>query len=169
MTEQQSTSTQGGNTTSETTPGAGDGFKPITSQDELNRIIGERVKRAKPADYDDLKAKAARLDEIEQANKSEAEKAAERLAKAERTAKEAEARALRREVALEHKLSKDDAALLDSITDEDAMRRLAERLALGAEDRAKKSNYVPREGANTTNKAASDEREFVRELFASGG
>jgi hypothetical protein len=165
MGEEQSTSTQGGNTTtSEATPGAGDGFKPITSQDELNRIIGERVKRAKPADYEDLRAKAARLDEIEQANKTEAQKAAERLAKAEQTAQQAEARALRREVALEHKLSKDDAALLDAITDEDAMRRLAGRLAQGAEDRSKKSNHVPREGTHTKT-AASDERETVRQLF----
>lgn len=52
-------------------------FKPITSQDELNRIIGERVKRAKPADYDDLKAKASKFDEIEQASKSELERIAE--------------------------------------------------------------------------------------------
>ena len=43
-------------------------FKPITSQDDLNRIIGERVARAKAkyADYEDVKAKAARLDELEQ-------------------------------------------------------------------------------------------------------
>lgn len=109
---------------------------------------------------------AKRLAEIEEANKSEAEKTAERLAKAEQTAKDAEARALRREVALEHKLTKDDAALLDSITDEDAMRALAVRL--GAESGSKKSNYVAREGTNTKT-AASDEREFVRNLFGSGG
>lgn len=109
---------------------------------------------------------AKRLAEIEEANKSEAEKAAERLAKAEQTARDAEARALRREVALEHKLGKDDAALLDSITDEDAMRALAARL--GADSGKQKSNYVAREGSNTKT-AASDERQFVKELFGSGG
>jgi len=160
MTEQQG-GQNGGQQQDGATPPEPKPFTPITSQDELNRIIGERVKRAKPADYDDLKAKAARLDEIQQANKTEAEKAAERLAKAEQAAKEAEARALRREVALEHKLSKDDAALLDAITDEDAMRALAARLAAGAE---KKSNYVPREGANTKT-AASDDASFARELL----
>lgn len=95
-------------------------------------------------------AAAKRLAEIEEAQKSEAEKVAERLAKAEQAAAEAEARALRREIALEHKLSKDDAALLDAVTDEDAMRRLAERLAQQAAEQASHIStngaYVPAEG-----------------------
>lgn len=132
-TAEANTSTQDGNETSGATSAAGDEFKPITSQDELNRIIGERVKRAKPADYDDLRSKAARLAEIEQANMTEAQKAAEQLSAAERRAADAEARAVRREIALEHQLDKDDAALLDGMTDEDAMRRLAERLAKAAQ------------------------------------
>lgn len=91
-----------------------------------------------------LKERAQQLDQIEESQKSEAEKAAERLSNAEQRAVEAEARALRREVALEHNLSKDDAALLDAITDEDAMRALATRLAVSG----RPSNYVPREGSN---------------------
>jgi hypothetical protein len=94
----------------------------------------------------DLKARAAKLDEIEEAQKSEAEKAADRLAKAEQRAAEAEAKALRREIALEHSLSKDDADLLDSLTDEAAMRRLAERLAAANADKRKNGNHVPSEG-----------------------
>lgn len=96
------------------------------------------------------KQAAERLAELEEANKSEAERAAERLAKAEQTAAEAEARALRRDIALEHSLSKDDAALLDAVTDEDAMRRLAERLARQATEAANhitnNGAYVPTEG-----------------------
>ena len=68
----------------------------------------------------------------ENASKTEAEKVAERLAVVEKRAIEAEARVLRREVALEHKLPKDDATLLDTITDEAAMRALAARLAAAA-------------------------------------
>src|SRR5690606_7078451 len=104
---------------------------------------------------------AKRLAEIEEAGKSEAEKAAERVAEAERRAAEAEARVLRREIALEHKLDKDDAALLDALTDEDAMRSLAKRLAVPATGK----NYVPREGTTTTTTTSgtADEREFVRE------
>lgn len=110
---------------------------------------------------------AKRLAEIEEAQKTVEEKTAERLAKAEQTARDAEARALRREVALEHKLSKDDAALLDAVTDEAAMRALAVRL--GGDVGKKKPNHVPREGNNSRPPGSTDEREFVRGLFGSGG
>ena len=158
----------GGEQNGSTPPEAKSEFTPITSQDDLNRIIAERVQRerGKYADYKDLKAKAARLDEIEEANKTEAQKAAERLSAAETRAAEAEARALRREVAMEHKLSKEDAELLDSLTDETAMRSLAARLGAAS---GKKSNYVPREGNNPNPAAAGTKREFARELFGSGG
>ena len=94
-----------------------------------------------------LKAKAQRLDEIEDASKTEAQRAAEATAAAEQRAVEAEARATRREIALEFSLSKDDAALLDDLTNEDVMRRFAERLANQAEQ-SRRTNYVPNEGAN---------------------
>lgn len=47
------------------------------SQDDLDRIVKDRLARQKSqfADYEDLKAKAARLDEVEAANLSELEKA----------------------------------------------------------------------------------------------
>lgn len=80
-----------------------------------------------------LKEKAMRLDEIEEASKSESQKQAERLATAEKAVADAEAKVVRRELALEHKLSSDDAALLDNISDEDALKALAERLAKAAE------------------------------------
>jgi len=152
---EQSTSNEGGNEgTSGTTPTAGDGFKPITSQDELNRIIGERVKRAKPADYDDLKAKAARLDD--------AKAAAER----ERDAAKAEAARLR--IATKFGISDEDADLFLTGTDEATLTKQAERLAQRAEGRKKNGNYVPGEGRNPT-PPASDERAAVRQLFGSGG
>jgi hypothetical protein len=52
-------------------------YTPPGSQADLDRMISERVarERAKYGDYNDLKAKAARLDQIEQANASETEKA----------------------------------------------------------------------------------------------
>lgn len=162
------TSTEGGNPTSETTPGAGDGFKPITSQDELNRVIGERVKRAKPADYDELKAKAAQLDEIEQANKSEIEKIKDRAAAAERERDEAKSAALRLRIAAKHGISDEDADLFLTGTDEATLTKQAERLAQRAEDRTKKSNHVPREGNNQHSGNANGEmREFTRNLFSS--
>lgn len=75
-------------TTEQTAPmepsGNGDGQRTFT-QDELNRIVADRLKRAKstpPADYEDLKAKAAKLDELEAANKSDLERANDAATKA---------------------------------------------------------------------------------------
>lgn len=89
-------------------------------------------------------AAAKRLAEIEEANKTEAQKLAERVEAAEKAAAEAQAKAMRREIALEHRLSKEDAGLLDAVTDEDAMRRLAERLAA---QQAKQDNHISGNGA----------------------
>lgn len=58
---------------------AGSDFEPITSQEALNKIIGERIDRVKKqySQFNELKAKAAKLDEIEAASKSELQKAQE--------------------------------------------------------------------------------------------
>lgn len=40
-------------------------FTPITSQEDFNKAIAGRLKRAVPADYDDLKAKAGKFDQLE--------------------------------------------------------------------------------------------------------
>lgn len=52
------------------------------TQEQVNDIVSERLKRAeaKYEDYDALKEKAARLDELEEKNKTELEKATERAA-----------------------------------------------------------------------------------------
>lgn len=63
----------------ETGAAGGSEFQPITSQEDLNKIIGDRVKRAKPADYDELKAKADQFTAWEQSQKSEQEKLQESL------------------------------------------------------------------------------------------
>lgn len=50
------------------------------TQDDLDRIVGERLsrERAKYADYDALREKAARLDQLEEASKTELQKAQEK-------------------------------------------------------------------------------------------
>lgn len=55
------------------------------NQAELDTIIADRLKREreKYADYESLKEKAARLDEIEEASKTELQKATERAEKLE--------------------------------------------------------------------------------------
>lgn len=62
-------------------------FTPITSQADLDTIIGNQLAQelAKYSDYDTLKTKAAKLDELEEANKSELEKLQAKLTKAANT------------------------------------------------------------------------------------
>lgn len=60
-------------------------FTPPATQEDLNRIIADRLarERAKFADYNDLKAKADQLQVLEDAQKTEAQKAADALAAAQ--------------------------------------------------------------------------------------
>jgi hypothetical protein len=66
--------------------GGKSGWTPPASPEELNRIIADRVSRekAKYADYNDLKTKASRFDELAESQKSETQKAIERAEAAER-------------------------------------------------------------------------------------
>ena len=68
-------------------------FVPPADQASFDRIIGERVarERAKYADYEDLKAKAAKFDEHEASNQTELEKLARERAEAVTRAESAEA------------------------------------------------------------------------------
>jgi len=117
----------------------GDGGREQTfTQRDLERIIGERLarEREKYSDYEDLKAKAARLDELEEANKSEHQKLLERVEAAERRAEEAErARAqaavemLRTKVAVDKGLPPALAARLRGETEEEIAADADELLA----------------------------------------
>lgn len=161
MSEQNAEATATEAASNETTEQAAEQPKPTETVDFWKQKAREQEKRAK-----DNADAAKRLAEIEDAQKSEAQKAADALAKAEQRAAEAEARATRREIALEHKLTKDDADLLDTLTDEDAMRRLAERLAAASEDKRKSNNVSPREGNSSKNASNASEADFARSLFA---
>ena len=104
------------------------------TQSEMDAIIGERLKRdrAKYADYDELKAKAAKFDEAEEASKSELQRAVEerdRLkAEVEKFKAERERAELVAKMAAEHKV---DAALLARMSGdvEENARFLAEQAA----------------------------------------
>lgn len=95
-----------------------EGFKAPASQEELDRIIQSRIdrERKKFADYDEKAAAAAELAQLKEANKTEAEKVAERLAAAEKRSVELEAKALRAEVAAEKGVP---VALLSGTTQEE--------------------------------------------------
>lgn len=110
------------------------------------------------------KTAADRLAEIEEANKTEAQKASDRLKAAEREAASARREASMYKIAAEFKLSGDDAAALEHVATEDGMRLIAQRLAGVEVERKKQGNQVPREGT-TTSSADSDERAVARSLF----
>lgn len=86
-----------------TTPpvGGGTAFAPITSQADLDRVISDRLsrQRAQFSDYDALKAKAAKFDEHEAANKTELQRAQEAAAADKARADVAETALLRARVA----------------------------------------------------------------------
>lgn len=89
--------------------GAPAGSEPdkTLTQADVDRIVAERVarERGKFADYGDLKAKAAKFDELDQASKTEQERLTERLTSTESRATRAESKALRLEVAFEKGLT----------------------------------------------------------------
>ena len=148
-------------------PDSGTEFKPITTQDDLNRVLADRIKRErdKYADYKDVKAKADRLDSLEAANKSEAEKVAERIAALESENARIQSEALRSRIQAKHGISDEDADLFLTGTDEATLTRQAEALAGKAADRKKQSNVVPTEGKATPPPAGDEMREFTRGLF----
>jgi hypothetical protein len=84
----------------------------------------EWEKRAK-----ENKSAADELAAIREANKTESERAAERLAQAERDAHTARAEALRYKIATRYRIDDDDAEEFLTGTDEDALTRQAERLS----------------------------------------
>lgn len=112
-----------GTTTTETS-------EKVFTQAEVDKIVGERLARdrAKFADYDDLKEKASKFDELEEANKTELQKANEKVASLQAELdgiKAAEAiRTIRDKVAQELEIP---ASLLTGDT-EDACRAQAEAI-----------------------------------------
>lgn len=121
-------------------PQGGREFTPITSQEKFDRIIAERLakERAKFVDpsrfnitkdqFEDLKAKAQRLSEIEEANKSELEKERDRAAKAEERANKIEAEA--KEIRLSSALLAEAARPGRMIVDAEAAISLLDRSSL---------------------------------------
>lgn len=121
---------------------------------------------AQKAEIKDLKGKAARLSEIEEAQKSDAEKAADRISKAEAEAATVPAKvavALKSHLVALHEISEEDAELFLTATDPDVLLKQVTRL-VGQTGKRKNTNSVPREGA-TPEVSDTDEAAFARDLF----
>lgn len=105
-------------------------YEAPATQADLDRIIESRLarERAKYEGFDDFKAKAARFDEIEQANLTELDKLTARAEKAEAAEKDARLALLRHEVAATKNIPATLAARLQGSTREE-MEADAEALA----------------------------------------
>ena len=114
-------------------------FEAITSQEQLNAVLADRLKRerAKYGDYNDLKAKAARLDEIEQAAKSDLEKATEANAKLTAELEALKLNQLRTEIAVSKGLDPASARFLTGTT--------REQIEADADDLVKLTGSTPPE------------------------
>ena len=124
-----------------------DGRKAVRAELERARADAAkyRTRAAKFGDLDPERAKAAlaKLDEIEQQGKTEAQQAQERAAAAEKERDTARTELLRERIGRRHGLSETFTALLQG-TDEESMNEHAERLAaeLG-EARKRPGDAVP--------------------------
>lgn len=163
-TDDTNASTQDGNEPGGSTSDAGDEFTPPSSQEELNRIIEKRLERerSKFADYDDLRKRAAKLDEIEAEQMSEVERAQKRAEEAEAAAEKARTEMLRFRVASKHGISSEDAELFLTASDEETLeaqaKRLADREALA---RNHTGAVSPNEGRHATPPPATVEEKFA--------
>ncbi|WP_418063152.1 hypothetical protein [Pimelobacter simplex] len=131
------------------------------------KIRAEERKKAseKFADYDDLKAKAEGAKTLE-----------DRITELETAGTQAAQRALRAEIASEFGIStkretgKDgnklpsDADLFLTATDQDGLRKQAERLAGRESERKKNNAHVPREGETPKTPALDGKRAWLQSL-----
>lgn len=146
-------------------------FKAPATQEELDRIISTRLERERQkfGDYDDLKAKASKYDEAQEAAKSELEKANERAQAAEARAGKAERDALVARIAAEE----DVPAHALHGTDEDSLRQSAQNLKQWRDDAAKHFSSTRatgiRSGASGSNSGAADPKERAAAALRSLG
>ena len=140
------------------------------TQEQVNSFLAEQ--KRKFGDVKELKAAAAELATIKDAQKTTEQRSADRLAAADAQIATVPAKvseALREHLVALHKIPAEDAELFLSATDPAVLLKQVERLmARGVEDvaeRKKHGNFVPREG-NNPQSGGGDDREAVRNLFA---
>ena len=129
MADTTTTSEMDGSTTQQTAPmeqsGGGNEQKTFT-QEQVNRMIQERLARAKheePADYAELKAKAAKYDELEDAKKTELERITEQVASAQKSADEWQTKFEELQAQRQHELDVHNAATTYGV-DADVLMRM---------------------------------------------
>ena len=145
-----------------------EGFEPITSQEDLDKIVKGRIarERAKFEGYEEYKAKAAKYDELEAATKTELQKAIDRAEAAE--AKVAEYDRARERAVWNSEISEATGLPLSLVSDLEAGSK--EALLEKAERHAKALKgatvpQVPRDTNHAGTPKANSREEFVNTLF----
>lgn len=136
--------------------------KPTETVDFWKQKAREQEKRAK-----DNADAAKRLAEIEDAQKSEAEKTADRIAKADAEVASVPSKVaaeLRTHLVALHEIDEDDAELFLTATEPELLLKQVTRLVGQSGKRKKNGNVVPNEGKTTPTPAADAKREFLREI-----
>ena len=134
-------------------PGPPPSCGPGTSQASLDKIVQTRLarERNKYTDYEDLKAKAAKFDEIVEANKTELEKAVERAEAAETQLREATALSEKLGILAEFQIPTDYQELLTA-TDPEGLRAQASKI----QDLLKpRGAVIPNEGKQPSGRVGS--------------
>lgn len=142
--------------------------EPTTfTQDQVNALIAKEKGKfqQKYADYNDLKAAAAKLEEIESANATELEKAQKRAAELESKLAETTAAALRQEVAMEKELPAKLVKFLTA-TDREGLATQADELLESLKPETPDFDGGPREQAP---EPVSPEEEHNRTFLAALG
>lgn len=128
-------------------------------QVEFERQLGERLKRerSKYSDYDVLKTQAEEYKKWQDAQKTEAEKTAEKLKTTEDRATKAEVKTLRYEVMMEKKLPKEALDLLRGDTQAEIEASADALLTLmGASTSPRTPHPDPAQGGGGNNSSSSD-------------
>lgn len=144
----------------------GGAWKAPADQAELDKIIEARLarERAKYADYGDLKAKADEFDKAQDASKSELQKAADRAAKAEAAATQAQRDAWRAQIALDEGLTPTQAKRLVGDTREELLAD-AQELKKDLQLDAKKPPRASDQKRSDTRPTEDPVGEFADRLF----
>lgn len=150
----------------------GDGEAETVTKAKYDELLAESRKwesRAKDNKKlaDDNAGAAQRLADLENANKTEADKAADRIAALEKQVADQSRIALVARIQAKHGITDEDADLFLTGADADALEKQAARLAARDGEQKKKQSGVSRNEGDAKNKGKSDEewRESVRGLF----
>jgi len=125
-------------------------FRPITSQEEFDGLVGRRVarerevgaraEREKFSDYEELKAAASKLAELEAADQTELEKAQTRAEEAEKRSQQIEAEV--KETRLRSAIIAEAAKADRKIVDAEAVVALLDRSSLELDDSGVPTNIA---------------------------